>query len=87
MSNFDENKISRQASGTSAGGQFAKILIDFAKNKKMNWREFFKSGHMPSTHTASMVALTTAMPFVVFFVIGTALFVHARRGGQPTRGH
>ncbi len=35
----------------------------------------------------SMVALTTAMPFVVFFVIGTALFVHARRGGQPTRGH
>ncbi len=46
-----------------AGGQFAKILIDFAKNKKMNWREFFKSGHMPSTHTASMVALTTVVGF------------------------
>lgn len=35
----------------------------------------------------SMVALTTATPFVVFFIIGTALFVHARRGAQPARGH
>lgn len=42
-------------------GQFAKIVLDFAKTRKMNWREFFKSGSMPSTHAAAMVALTTVV--------------------------
>ena len=45
------------------GGQLVKTLIDAAQNRKMNWREFFKSGHMPSTHTASMVAITTVIGF------------------------
>lgn len=45
------------------GGQFAKMAIDMAQNHRFDWREFFKSGHMPSTHTAAMVAITTVIGF------------------------
>lgn len=73
------------------GGQLAKILIDGAHNHKFNWREFFKSGHMPSTHTAAMVAITTVIGFrdgwgsaVFALAVGITLIViydatHVRR--------
>lgn len=46
------------------GGQLIKTLISFAKTRQFNWREFFKSGHMPSTHVASMVSLSTVVGFL-----------------------
>lgn len=54
------------------GGQLIKTLISFAKTRQFNWREFFKSGHMPSTHVASMVALSTVVGFLQGW--GSAIF-------------
>ena len=57
------------------GGQFAKMVIEFAKTGKLTWREFFKSGHMPSTHAAGMFAVTTVIGFANGW--GSAVFALA----------
>jgi len=41
--------------------QFAKIITYFIKYKKLDWREFFRSGGMPSSHSATVMALTTTI--------------------------
>lgn len=40
--------------------QFLKTLIDFALNKNFNAERLFGSGGMPSSHSATVCALTTA---------------------------
>jgi acid phosphatase family membrane protein YuiD len=41
--------------------QFAKPFIMLATDRKFNWRLFFTTGGMPSSHTAAVVALTTSI--------------------------
>lgn len=45
------------------GGQLLKIILQWYKGKHLTIRDFFASGNMPSTHTASTVALTTVVGF------------------------
>jgi len=40
--------------------QFFKVFTDFYKNKSFTWESFMSSGGMPSSHTATVCALTTA---------------------------
>lgn len=42
-------------------GQAAKIILMTARKRPVTLRDFFASGNMPSTHTASTVALTTVV--------------------------
>lgn len=42
-------------------GQLLKILLLTYKRRPVTFRDFFASGNMPSTHTASCVALTTVV--------------------------
>lgn len=44
--------------------QFLKIFFEFIRNHKFNWMLIFSSGGMPSSHTSSVVGLTTAVGFV-----------------------
>lgn len=41
--------------------QFSKGVIYSLKNRRFNWREFFQSGHMPSSHAAVALALATTI--------------------------
>ena len=41
--------------------QVGKSLIYFSKRRKFSWRSVFQSGNMPSSHTASTVALATTI--------------------------
>lgn len=40
--------------------QFFKLFTDFYKNRKFTWDSFFSSGGMPSSHSSTVCALTTA---------------------------
>lgn len=42
-------------------GQLLKILIEFIKNKKRLWSLFFTTGGMPSSHSATLISLVTAL--------------------------
>ncbi|MBD3204473.1 divergent PAP2 family protein [Candidatus Woesearchaeota archaeon] len=35
-----------------------KVVLNYYKSKKVRLKLFFKSGHMPSSHTATVIALT-----------------------------
>ena len=41
--------------------QVAKTIVCSIKKGKFDWREFLKSGGMPSSHSSTVVALTTAI--------------------------
>jgi acid phosphatase family membrane protein YuiD len=41
--------------------QTIKLILDFTKNKKLNFRVFVGTGGMPSAHTAIVSALSTAV--------------------------
>ncbi|MFH1589479.1 MAG: divergent PAP2 family protein [archaeon] len=41
--------------------QTSKVIIDYQKNGQFDWRLYFKNGGMPSSHTSSVMALTTAI--------------------------
>jgi uncharacterized protein len=43
--------------------QFGKILTEFEKIKKFEWRMLLQNGGMPSSHTASVIALTVGIFF------------------------
>lgn len=45
-------------------GQLLKLIITAMHGDKVSWRDFFASGNMPSTHTASVVALAATIGFV-----------------------
>jgi len=47
--------------------QFLKFVIIWIKNKKIDWKIFFKSGGMPSAHTAVVAALALALGILVGF--------------------
>lgn len=55
--------------------QLAKMVIYSVKDHKLSWREFFKSGGMPSSHSAVVVALATVIGIDAGF--GTPLFALA----------
>lgn len=38
--------------------QFAKVLVSYLLEKRWNWRLMNRSGGMPSSHTAAMMAIT-----------------------------
>ena len=42
-------------------GQVLKIILELRKQHPLTFRDFFASGNMPSTHTASVCALTTVI--------------------------
>lgn len=52
--------------------QFFKLFTDFYKNKKFTWDSFFASGGMPSSHSSSVCALTTAC--LIQFGVGSSQF-------------
>jgi len=52
--------------------QTIKVLYTLFKEKKLNFRKFLDTGSMPSSHTASVVSLSTAVG--ILEGIGTALF-------------
>lgn len=41
--------------------QFVKIPIHFITTRELDWRLMFSTGGMPSSHTATVIALTTAI--------------------------
>jgi acid phosphatase family membrane protein YuiD len=41
--------------------QFLKVIFSIFKEKKVNFRKFIETGSMPSSHTSSVVALTTCI--------------------------
>ena len=43
------------------GGQTLKIILELRKQHPLTFRDFFASGNMPSTHTASVCAITTVI--------------------------
>ena len=43
------------------GGQTLKIILELRKQHSLTFRDFFASGNMPSTHTASVCAITTVI--------------------------
>ncbi len=55
--------------------QFIKTLIVGSKQHKFHWRQFFQSGSMPSSHSATVVALTTVIGLTDGF--GSAIFAMA----------
>jgi acid phosphatase family membrane protein YuiD len=52
-----------------------KIVIMASRTREFRWREFFKSGGMPSSHSADVAALATAVGMLNGF--GSALFAIA----------
>ncbi len=54
----------------------AKIVGIILKNKELRWHEFFKSGGMPSSHSANVMALATTIGLINGFdsaVFGLAI--------------
>ncbi len=54
----------------------AKIVRIIVKNKELRWQEFFKSGGMPSSHSANVMALATTIGLINGFdsaVFGLAI--------------
>ncbi|HPR17319.1 MAG TPA: divergent PAP2 family protein [Candidatus Cloacimonadota bacterium] len=43
--------------------QTLKVLLSLFKEKRINFHRFLDTGNMPSSHTASVVSLTTAVAF------------------------
>ena len=41
--------------------QFVKIPIDFLASRELKWSLMFSTGGMPSSHTATIISLTTAI--------------------------
>lgn len=41
--------------------QFVKIPIHFLTSRELKWNLFFSTGGMPSSHTATVIAMTTAI--------------------------
>jgi acid phosphatase family membrane protein YuiD len=52
--------------------QLAKMVICSIKKRKLSWRDFFKSGSMPSSHSAVVTALATTIGLSEGF--GTPIF-------------
>jgi acid phosphatase family membrane protein YuiD len=52
--------------------QVAKVIVSAVKYRSFRWREFLKSGGMPSSHSATAVALTTVIGLTDGF--GSPLF-------------
>jgi len=55
------NKIVYPSIITTISAQVLKFLIDFYRNKRINWRSVFSMGGMPSSHSASVSALATSL--------------------------
>ena len=55
------NKIVYPSLVTMVCTQILKILIDFYRNKKLNYKLLFGMGGMPSTHAASVASLVTSL--------------------------
>ena len=41
--------------------QFLKVIINFAKNRRFNWKVVWSSGGMPSSHSATVVSLAISI--------------------------
>ena len=60
------------------GGQTLKIILELHKQHPLTVRDFFASGNMPSTHTASVCAMTTVVGMLQGFdspIFAVALMV------------
>lgn len=74
--------------------QIAKPLVGFTVDRKFNWRLLFTTGGMPSSHTATVVALTTSiymtegihsLAFAISFVFAS-IIVHDAMGIRRAAG-
>lgn len=52
--------------------QTIKVIISLFTDKRLNFRKFLDTGSMPSSHTASVVSLTTAIG--IFLGVDSVLF-------------
>ena len=67
--------------------QFLKPIIEFFKSHKFDSKLFLSSGHMPSSHTASISALAASFyvleglssAFIISLVISVVIFLDATR--------
>ena len=55
--------------------QTLKLIINFAKNRKMNWKIVWSSGGMPSSHSATVTSLSISIGAIYGF--GTPIFAVA----------
>jgi len=55
------NKIVLSCFFSAAIAQTAKALLIWKKNKRFNWRDLFLAAYMPSSHTATVVALSLSL--------------------------
>lgn len=62
-----QDLLSNRVLWTAIVGWFAaqalKVVSGFVINHKLDWKLFFASGGMPSSHTSTVVGLTTAVAF------------------------
>lgn len=74
--------------------QIAKPLVGLPLERKFNWRLLFTTGGMPSSHTATVVALTTSiyitegiqsLAFAISFVFAS-IVVHDAMGIRRAAG-
>ena len=67
--------------------QMLKPIVEFFRTQKFNINLFISSGHMPSSHTASISALTASFfvlegisnSFIISLVLAVVIFIDATR--------
>lgn len=75
--------------------QFVKIPIHFIATKEVNWKLMFSTGGMPSSHTATIISLTTVIgltsgwrsnDFAICIVV-SAIVMHDAMGVRRHAGY
>lgn len=75
--------------------QFVKIPIHFLTSKELKWNLMFSTGGMPSSHTAAIISLTTAMALTSGFysnefaicVVVSTIVMHDAMGVRRHAGY
>jgi acid phosphatase family membrane protein YuiD len=80
VDDFLNNKILVIAAATWAITQVLKVLVILVQERRIAWNYFVTSGGMPSSHTATVCALATAIAMTIgvgstYFAIAVVLAV------------
>nr|WP_263326800.1 divergent PAP2 family protein [Neobacillus sp. Marseille-Q6967] len=75
--------------------QFVKIPIHYVATRELNWKLMFSTGGMPSSHTATIVSLTTVIGLLEGFqsnefaicVVVSAIVMHDAMGVRRHAGY
>jgi len=58
-----QNRVFWTAVAANVVAQLLKILLDYALNRRWDWRRLLDTGGMPSTHSATVSALAISVAF------------------------